>query len=88
VQTQYARALARASFGDDRVVEARRLMGAEDFSFYAQRVPACFFTLGSQGGPQSSHPHHSGLFDIDESCLPAGVAMMAALAFDAPRNAP
>jgi len=87
-QTAYARALAIRHFGDDRVVEASRLMGAEDFSFYAQRVPACIYALGCRGGAESSHPHHSSLFDIDESALATGVAMMAALAFDAPRKAP
>lgn len=87
-QTDYAQVLARRTFGDDRVVEASQLMGAEDFSFYAQRVPACFYTLGAQGGPESGHPHHSSLFDIDETTLPTGVAMMAALAFDAPEHAP
>ncbi|HEY8309398.1 MAG TPA: M20/M25/M40 family metallo-hydrolase, partial [Gemmatimonadaceae bacterium] len=87
-QTAFARALAQATIGAERVVEATMLMGAEDFSFYAQRVPACFYTLGCSGGEDSSHPHHSSLFDIDERALPNGVAMMAALAFDAPRNAP
>ena len=87
-QTRYARELGRITFGDDRVVEATKLMGAEDFSFYAQRVPACFYTLGCQNGPQTSHPHHSSSFDIDEAALPTGVAMMTALALDAPRHAP
>ncbi len=87
-QTAYAQTLARLIFGEKRVVEATKLMGAEDFSFYAQRVPACFYTLGSCGGPASAHPHHSSLFDIDESCLGTGVAMMTALALDAGRSAP
>jgi amidohydrolase len=87
-QTRYSRALAGQTLGDDRVVEAAQLMGAEDFSFYAERVPACFYTLGAQGGPHSGHPHHSSLFDIDERALPTGVAMMVALALDATRNAP
>lgn len=87
-QTHYARELAARAFGDDRVVEATRLMGAEDFSFYAERVPACFYTLGCSAGADTSHPHHSSLFDLDEGCLPTGVAMMTALALDAPRHAP
>lgn len=87
-QTTYARGLATQLRGDDRVVEAAQLMGAEDFSFYAQRVPACFYTVGCAGDESTSHPHHSSLFDIDERALPTGVAMMTALAFDAPRNAP
>ena len=87
-QTQYARALAERTFGEERVVTADKLTGAEDFSFFAQRVPACFNTVGARGGKGTSNPHHSSTFDIDESALPAGVAMMTALAFDAPRNAP
>ena len=87
-QTVYARALAVSTVGEGRVFEAHKLMGAEDFSFFAQRVPACFYTLGACGGADTAHPHHSSLFDFDEAALPAGVAMMTALAFDAPRNAP
>lgn len=88
VQTQYARALATHVVGDEMVVDATMLMGAEDFSFFAERVPACFYTLGACGEIETSHPHHSSLFDIDEDSLANGVAMMAALALDAPRNAP
>ncbi|MBV9272012.1 MAG: amidohydrolase [Candidatus Eremiobacteraeota bacterium] len=87
-QTQYSRALAELHFGDDRVFEAAKLTGAEDFSFFADRVPSCFYTLGCATDPDSAAPHHSSTFDIDESALPAGVAMMTALAIDAPRNAP
>lgn len=87
-QTKYARALAQRMFGDERIVTADKLMGAEDFSFFAQRVPACFYSLGARGDASTSNPHHSSTFDIDESSLAAGVAMMTALAFDAPHNAP
>jgi amidohydrolase len=87
-QTRYARELAEQTFGAERVITADKLMGAEDFSFFAQRVPACFYTLGAQSGPSTAIPHHSSTFDIDERALPTGVAMMAALAFDAPANAP
>ncbi|HET9393062.1 MAG TPA: amidohydrolase [Candidatus Rubrimentiphilum sp.] len=87
-QTKYAEALAKRVFGDERVIVAEKLMGAEDFSFFAQRVPASFYMLGASGGKQSSNPHHSSTFDIDDAALPTGVAMMTALAFDAPTNAP
>jgi amidohydrolase len=87
-QTQYARALAERTEGEQHVVTADKLMGAEDFSFFAQRVPACFYTVGAQGGEDTANPHHSSTFDIDERALGYGVRMMAALAFDAPRNAP
>jgi amidohydrolase len=87
-QTAYARALATTVVGEELTIEVSKLMGAEDFSFYANRVPSCFYTLGVQGGTSTAHPHHSSLFDIDERALPNGVAMMTALALDAARNAP
>jgi amidohydrolase len=87
-QTQYVRALAERSIGETRVITSEKHMGAEDFSFFAQRVPACYFVLGSSGSPQSSFSHHHGKFDIDEAALETGVRIMASLAFDAPEHAP
>jgi amidohydrolase len=87
-QTRYAKALAERTIGAERVNDVPKLMGAEDFSFFAERVPASFFALGSNGGPDSAWPHHHARFDIDESALATGVRMMVALALDAPTNAP
>jgi metal-dependent amidase/aminoacylase/carboxypeptidase family protein len=87
-QTRYLKALAQATAGEEAVAEVAQIMGAEDFSFYAEKVPACFYTLGAAGGPDSSWPHHHARFDIDEAALTTGVRMMSAIAFDAPRNAP
>ena len=87
-QTRYVRALAERVVGAEHVAEIPRIMGAEDFSFFAERVPASFFTIGSSGGEASSWPHHHAKFDIDERALAVGTAMMTALAFDAPERAP
>ncbi|HEY0394620.1 MAG TPA: amidohydrolase [Candidatus Elarobacter sp.] len=87
-QTRYVRALAERVAGAEHVADVPKLMGAEDFSFFAERVPACFFTVGSNGGPDSAWPHHHARFDIDESALQTGVRMMTALALDAPLHAP
>ncbi|HEX3463371.1 MAG TPA: amidohydrolase [Candidatus Elarobacter sp.] len=87
-QTRYVRALAERVAGPEHVADVPKLMGAEDFSFFAERVPACFFTIGSNGGPDSAWPHHHARFDIDESALQVGVRMMTALALDAPQHAP
>jgi len=87
-QTRYVRALAEREVGERHVVEAPKLMGAEDFSFFAERVPACFYTVGCNGGPASAFPHHHAKFDIDERALETGVRMMTAIALDAPENAP
>jgi amidohydrolase len=87
-QTRYVKALAQATVGAADVIDVPQIMGAEDFSFFAEKVPACFYTLGAAGGPDSSWPHHHARFDIDEAALANGVRMMTALAFDAPAHAP
>ena len=69
--------LAEREVGARRVIEAPRLMGAEDFSYFAERVPACFFTVGSNGGPETAWPHHHARFDLDERALATGVVDLA-----------
>lgn len=60
-----------------------RLAG-DDFAYMAQRVPACYVFLGAGSETKGIvHPSHHGRFDIDEDCLPVGVALLsiAALRF-------
>jgi amidohydrolase len=87
-QNRYVKALAQRTVGSEAVIDVAQIMGAEDFSFFAEKVPACFYTLGTSSGPETSWPHHHARFDIDEAALANGVRMMTALAFDAPLNAP
>jgi len=49
-------------------------MGGEDFSFYLQNIPGCFFFIGSAPNPKDtlSTPHHCSHFDIDERALLIG----------------
>ena len=56
-------------------------MGAEDMSEFLNRVPGCFFFLGSANAEKGlNYPHHNPRFDIDESILPNGVAILAGAA--------
>jgi len=87
-QTAYVRALAEAEIGADRVLTSDKHMGAEDFSFFAERVPATYFVLGCMGDAHSAFPHHHGRFDIDERALETGVRIMTALGLDAGGKAP
>jgi amidohydrolase len=87
-QTAYVRALAEAQIGADRVLTCDKHMGAEDFSFFAEKVPATYFVLGCMGDARSAFPHHHGRFDIDERALETGVRIMTALGLDAGGNAP
>ncbi|KAA8538452.1 hypothetical protein F0562_028002 [Nyssa sinensis] len=57
------------------------MMGAEDFSFYSQVVPAAFFYIGIMNETLGSiHTGHSPYFMIDEDVLPIGAAAHAAIA--------
>jgi len=67
------------------VATAKRVSGAEDFSFMANEVPGLFFFLGAgpRGvDPSKAAPNHSPDFTIDESTLVIGVRALAALATD------
>lgn len=57
-------------------------MAAEDFSFYAQSVPAVFTFLGSGGTSPPGVGLHNPKFTLDEGVLPQGAALHAALAVE------
>lgn len=53
----------------------------EDFAYYLQKKPGAFFLLGSGNKAKGiTNPVHSARFNVDETCLPIGVAVMAKLA--------
>jgi amidohydrolase len=57
--------------------ESVRTMGGEDMAYFLERVPGCYFFLGTRNEARGFvHPHHSPRFDIDESALPIGVDIM------------
>ena len=67
--------------GPNNVREKQPLMGAEDFSFYSQAVPAGFYYVGVRNETLGSvHTGHSLYFMIDEDVLPTGAAVHAAVA--------
>jgi amidohydrolase len=64
--------------GNDNVVELPPRMGAEDFAFYSQIMPASFYRLGTKN--PNGTGLHSPTFDIDENALETGAGLMAWLA--------
>ena len=81
-ETAFVRATLAAEFGDARVLESPPIMGSEDFAYYAQRVPACFWFLGA-GDDAHRFPNHHPAFDIDETAMAAGIAAHVAIALAA-----
>ena len=67
--------------GADKVVDLPMRMTSEDFAFYSQEMPACFYRLGT-GNPARgiTSPVHTNTFDVDESALETGMGLMAWLA--------
>ncbi len=75
----------RLTAGAENVLLKPAHTGAEDFSFYQQKVPGIFFNLGGMpkgGDPLKAASHHTPDFFIDESGLQLGVESMANLAID------
>ncbi|TMD22453.1 MAG: amidohydrolase [Chloroflexi bacterium] len=68
---------ARGVVGDDAVVAFEPLMVGEDFAYFLQARPGCFFLLG--GAPEGPRVgHHTAEFRIDERCLSVGFRVMSA----------
>jgi amidohydrolase len=76
--TEVVRALATDILGEDSVLDAEPMMGAEDFAFLAQQAPGTFFWLGA--ALPDPREHHHPRFDVDESVLPMGAAVLAGAA--------
>ena len=63
--------------GKDAVVPMEPLMVGEDFAYFLEARPGCFFLLG--GAPEGAPVvHHTPEFRIDERCLPIGLQVMTA----------
>lgn len=65
--------------GADSVLPRQHGLGAEDFAAFAARVPGVMFRLGCriEGDERKAH---TPTFDIDERCLPIGVALLTEVA--------
>ncbi|MFT5777437.1 MAG: amidohydrolase [Crocinitomicaceae bacterium] len=80
--TQAMRAIATEFLGENHVEELPIRLTAEDFSYYSQKVPVCFFRLGVRNEAKGIvHGVHHPQFDIDPESLKIGIQMMALAPF-------
>jgi hippurate hydrolase len=78
VITEAAWKLADAYMGASNVEETEKRMGAEDFGYYSQVIPGCFFRLGVRNESKGIiHNVHTPHFNIEEEAIENGVGMMA-----------
>jgi hippurate hydrolase len=69
---------AEAYIGKAQVEETEKRMGAEDFGYYSQQIPGCFFRLGVMNEAKGiTSGVHTPTFNIDESAIETGMGMMA-----------
>ncbi len=67
--------------GKDNVEELPLRMTAEDFAFFSQQLPCCFYRLGTGNKSKGiTSGVHTATFDIDENALGIGSGLMAWLA--------
>ncbi|CAL4920000.1 unnamed protein product [Urochloa decumbens] len=80
----HARAVAEGMLGEANVRLCPQFMAAEDFGFYAEKIPAAFFDIGVSNAEMGTTIHglHSPHLVIDEGALPIGSAFHAAVAID------
>lgn len=58
-------------------------MGVESFAYFSLEKPSVFYFLGSRNEERGIiNPAHGSLFDIDEDCLPIGVAIQCNTAME------
>ena len=58
-------------------------MGAEDMAFMLEKVPGCYFFVGSANDEKNlNYGHHHPKFDFDEAALPRAAALMAGAVAD------
>ena len=73
-----ARTLAEDFIGTENVETTEMRMGAEDFGFYSQKIPGCFYRLGVGNKAKGiGSGVHTPTFNIDENAIGIGMGMMA-----------
>lgn len=78
--TEKTRTQLKHFFGDENVINLPIRMTAEDFAFFAQKIPATFIRLGVRNESKGIvHPVHNSKFDIDEDSLNIGIQALLTL---------
>ncbi len=81
--TAWLRGVAERTVGAERVVDQGQTMGGDDMALFVKQAHGTYFFLGGKNEAKGfDSPHHSSTFDIDEGCLPYGVAVLTAGVLD------
>lgn len=81
-ETDYVRSVARRFAGEGKVkTMPQPIMGSEDFAYFLQEKPGCFFLLGT-AKTDNDPPLHHPKYDFNDDILPVGSAFWIELAED------
>ena len=81
--TLRAKKVAQQFLGAENVVDLDLRMTAEDFAYYSQEMPGCFYRLGTaRPEEQKVSGLHTSTFNLDENAIELGVGLMAAMAIE------
>lgn len=79
--TEKTKKLAIDFLGKKNVVDLEMRMTAEDFAYFAQKVPSVFYRLGVRNEKEKNISNlHTSTFNVDESCMITGTGLMVWLA--------
>ena len=79
--TRQVRGFAEDYLGKENVEDLGLWLAAEDFAFYSQQAPACFYRLGTANTEKGiTSSVHTSTFDIDERALELSTGLMAYIA--------
>jgi amidohydrolase len=79
--TRRLRTAAEAYVGPENVHDIDITLGAEDFAYYSQVIPASFYRLGTRNDAKGLTSYvHTPTFNIDEDALAIGPGLMAWMA--------
>lgn len=79
--TQRAQKYAIEFLGKENVIDLPIRMTAEDFAYYSQAMPSCFYRLGTRSEARGIKSGlHTNTFDIEETALETGMGLMAWMA--------
>jgi len=78
--TEKTRLKLKQFFGEENVIDLPIRMTAEDFAFFAEKIPGTFIRLGVRNESKGlMHPVHNSCFDIDEDSLVIGIQTLLTL---------
>lgn len=79
---EYTMRVCRQALGADCLLPMPPSLASDDFAYFLQERPGCYFMVGSAGAHAATHyPLHHPRFDLDERALTVGLRLLVGLVF-------